>query len=83
MCSDQQIWIHFSAMATLWKFVRIHKFQDIYMHIYLRFKSCILVAFLRGRNVSFIDDIKILLCFMVICMPVLICHSKMGWILLK
>jgi len=50
MCNDQKIWIHFNAMATLWKFVRIHKFRDIYMHIYLRFETCILVAFLRDRN---------------------------------
>jgi hypothetical protein len=51
MCSDQQIWIHYNTMATLKKFVRIHEFQDIYMHVYLRFKSCIVVAFLRDRNI--------------------------------
>jgi hypothetical protein len=66
------------------KFLRSHKFQNVSMHIYLRFASCNLMAEdgpEGPKHVQFIDDIiKSLLCLTVMYMPILICHSIMGWI---
>jgi len=63
---------HFNVMTTSLKVVKnvtAYKFQNIYMHIYLFFKSCILLPDeVPGgpKHVAVIDDIiKRLLCFTV------------------
>jgi len=68
-------------------FVRFHKFQNIYLQIYLCFKSCILVSDdgpYGPKHVEFTDDIiKSLLCMMVTYIPTPVCHSITGWISLQ
>jgi hypothetical protein len=58
------------------KFMRSHKFQNIYFHIHLCFKSCTLVPDngpYEPKHVEFIDDIiKRLLCLKVIYISIII-----------